>query len=579
MRGIKLQNIMTLKKSGYKGKKEIIIFTGIIILFLLLTLIQINKPIRGEQDFFAYGAHKIVSGEKPEFSFLGYHNPKISILVHPPLYIYTSAFFVEIFGYNLFALKFSGILFAILTSLLLFLMANSVFKNRYYSLAAVFIYLINPLTIQSALMLDMDGGILTFFTAAAIFCFMKYKLSKPFLLGAVISLGLWVKTTSFVILSASFFIFCLFFDKEKKIISGKKAKKILKLILIFTISLAVFFAGYYVYTSFIRLDFLQFIRHNLVQKFQDRNLINILLRAGGGIKTFVIWTTPPVSLFLGFVFLRDFKKIIKRKPDENQIISYIIIIITIIFFAITGVAVSGIGKYFSFLMPLIALIIAGELLKIKSKFSKRIIYAAIMISIVIIEYYLIFLRDPIITKEIWMIFSQFNIFLVLSIALKIAVILLPLILLYFVFKRNFMVSMMVLIFVFLIYSSVYTSFAKYSTINNYGDYGIEETVSYLHSLTGDKNATIIAERGVAYLWNNGNYLDEKNNNAYVYIASGYYVYINEFLSNAVIVPNNTYLVIYEQNLYRTQGFKENLDNNFKFIKSIGYYQIYERRAE
>lgn len=564
------------KKSIIKDKKIIIGYLTILLFFLLLTLVQINKPIRGEQDFFAYGAHKLADGEKPEFSFTGYHKEKMSALAHPPLYLYSMALFVKIFGYNLFALKFSGILFTILTSFILFMIAKGMFqKNSHLPVIAVFLYLVNPLTIQSTLMLDMDGGILTFLTVSTIFCFMKYRLSRPFLLGFIIFLCLWVKTTSFVIISLGLFIFIVFFDNEDKIISKEKAKKVFKLIALFTISLIIFLISYYVYAFLIGMDSTEFIKHNLLQKFENRDLANVLLRAGGGIKTFIIWVNPVVSLFLGFIFLRDFKKIIKKELDKSQIIVYIIIITAIIFFAVTGVAVSGIGKYFAFLVPLISLLLALEISKIK--FSRKLIVAALVISIVIIEYYLLFLGDPIYTREIWMVFSQFNISLVLSVTLKILIILLPLPLLYFVFKRDLMVSMIILIFIFSIYSATYTSFVKYSTNNNYGDYGIEEVVQYLHKLTEDKNATIIAERGVAYLWDNGNYLDEKNNNAYVYVAQEYYLYGKKFFNDSVVVPNNTYLVIYEQNLYRILGFKENLKENFEFLNKMRYYQIYKAK--
>lgn len=561
-------------KTAIKDKKIITGYLAILLFFIFIVGIQINKPLRGDQDFFAYASHKISQGEKPEFSFGGYGRYVWSALAHPPLYIYSVALFIKLFGYNLLGLKFSGIFFAVLTSFLVFLMGLTLFpKNKYLSLIAVFIYLINPLTIQSSLMLDMDGGILAFFTTASIFCFIRYKLDKPYLLGFLLVLGLWTKLTGFIILSLSFFIFLLFYDIEK----GKIGRKIGKIILIFAISFAVFFATYYLYTSMMELDSTQFLKHNMLEKFKNRfkeGVLTNFLRLAGGFKTFVIWINPAVVLFFFYIFIRDIKKLKEIKPET--IIMYIIILVSSGFFIISGVSVGGIGKYFAFLVPLFSFLIIEEISKLKEKFNdKRLILIGILASIIILEYYLFFLGDPIFTIDNWMVFSQFNMDLVLSIILKIVIILLPLIFLYFMFKKNFLFSLVFLILLFTAYSAFYTSFAKYSTNNNYGDYGAEEATEYLRDLTKGENATIIAERSILFLWSNGDYLDKKSNNAYLYSDAEYYIFVEKFYDDAVIVKNNTYLVIYKHNIYRTPGFKEHMNENFDYLKSIGYYQIYK----
>lgn len=557
--------------------KTFLIYLAILALFLFLAFIQINKPLRGEQSYFAYASHKLADNDKTPFSLEGYKLPAADLFLHPPLYIYSIALFIKLFGYNLFALKLSSILFTVLTSFLLLLMGLYLFpENKKIALISVFIYLINPIVIQNALLLDMDGGILTFFSIATIFCFMRYKLEKPFLLGILLVLGLWTKTTIFVTLSVGFFIYLVYVGKEK-IFSKNKAKILFKLIAIFVISLIIFFATYYLFSLVMNSDATRFIKQNTTSKFSNRfseGILTNVLRWAGGIKTLVIWINPLITLFFFFILFRDIKKILTKKIKPERALMYIITIVAFGFFIITGVANGSTGKYFVFIVPLLALLISEEFSKVKFDLEE-IILILTALSIMIIEYYLIFLKDPIFTKDIWMVISQFNLALVFSIIVKVAVILLPLVVLFLIFRRNLIFIFIFMILLFTSYSAIYTSFAKYSTNNNYGDYGIGETVNYLKNLTNNQNATIITERGVAFLWCNGNYMEEQNNNAYVYSVSSYYIYVDKFYNNATIVKNNTYLAIYEQNLYRMPGFKEHVDNHFDYLKSIGYYQVYK----
>lgn len=569
-----------------KKKFLLLIYSILIIIFLFLCFIQINKPLHHEESFLAYGANKLANSEKPEFSFEGYGLGKMSILVHPPLYIYTVTFFVKLFGYNLFGLKFSGIFFAVLTSLIVLFMGFHLFPDdKKLSILAVFIFLIHPIVIQNSLLMDIDGGILAFLTVLTIFIFMKYRLDKPLLLSGVLFLGLWTKMTSFVILSVSFFVFLLFFEKynRKNFFSKEKAKKIIKLIMILIVSLTVFLITYYIYTSSTGLDFSQTFKHNSIGKFGERfndGIILNFLKLAGSFKTFVIWVNPLIGLFFAFIFIRDFKKIINRKIDKNIILMYIIIIFSICFFVFSGVIIGLPGKYFVFLMPLFSLLITKELsIQAKEYKKNKLILILFIVGIIIIEYYLLFLGDPIFTEDIWMTFSQFNFSLVLSILLKITIIIFPVFILFVIFRKNFILAIILLIFLFGTYSAIYTSFAPYSTNNNYGDYGVEESINYLKNSTGGEKATIIAERSVCFFWNNGDYLDNIQNNAYLYVVSQYYLFADDFYDSAVITKDNTYVVIYEHNIYRTQGFKEHLESHFDYIKTIGTYDIYKIKRE
>ena len=69
------------------------------------------------------------------------------------------------------------------------------------------------------------------------------------------------------------------------------------------------------------------------------------------------------------------------------------------------------------------------------------------------------------------------------------------------------------------------------------------------------------------------------NNAYLYSVANYYIFDKEFFKVLKISLNNTYLIIYEHNLYRAQGIRELTDLNFDFVKQEGTYLIYKIKKD
>jgi hypothetical protein len=217
---------------------------------------------------------------------------------------------------------------------------------------------------------------------------------------------------------------------------------------------------------------------------------------------------------------------------------------------------------------------AKDILDYKNKLSKMKILLILLVLLVSINYYLFAVGDPFFTPDVWMVYQNFDYSVIWTVMLKVFLIILPIFFSYLIF-RDIKESLIVISISFIIYASIFTALSPYSTTIHYGDYDLNEAVSYVENLTNNKTATVIGLYHFSYVYNKGGDYSEINNNAYMYPAGNYYLYGEDFLKKVKITENNTYLIMYPQDKYRRPGIKENLEENFIFLKQIGYYEIYK----
>lgn len=131
-------------------------------------------------------------------------------LWHPPLYLYTLGLTFKLFGVSETNARLLGVATMMLTALLLFLAvrtALSAHPNRDgFALWAVLLYVFNPLTLQSALLLDIDGTVLTVMVMLLVWLYLALREVGwwgPLVVGVAFAGALWAKmTTPFFFLGA-----------------------------------------------------------------------------------------------------------------------------------------------------------------------------------------------------------------------------------------------------------------------------------------------------------------------------------------------------------------------------------------
>lgn len=540
-------------------------------IFLFLCFLQINKPLVSEQPYFVWIAKSIITTGKLELNLAGYGMEKLSGLAHPPSYVYALALSSKIFGYNLFGFKIVNIIFVILTSIVLLVFTKKLYPGKkQLGLITVGIYLLHPFVIQDALLVDIDGGILSFTTILSLLYFTKNKMEKPLILGMLMFLVIITKFTSIIILSGVFLLYFLFFEKNK-------IKNISKTIFMLMGVIIIFVLSFYVYTSIIDGDFSKIFRQNTSEKFSQRfteGFFESIARSLYSFKDFVIWLTIPFSIYLLFIFLRFGKKIITKKNDEVEKVLVLFLFVNISFFVLTGVEYIGFAKHYILVVPVLAIIMAKDIEDYIKKMNKKEILLSLLILLVTINYYYFVVGDPFFTPDVWMVYQNFDYSVIWVVMLKAFLIILPIFFSYLLYK-DIKKAIIITSISFMIYASIFTALSPYSTNIHYGDLGLNEVVLYVENLTQNKTSTVIGLYHFTYIYNKGGDFSEINNNAYMYPAGNYYLYGEEFFNKIKITPNNTYLIMYEQDKYRRPGVKEHLEKNFILLKKIYHYEIYK----
>ena len=159
---------------------QVVGFLLIIFLVLFITYPQIEKPYLGDEFYFIQEALSIKSTGSPAFQITyqglwlkGSHPPFLSALISLSLFI-ISENMVRIVPVSL----------VLLTGIMIFFITRKLnyTRNKYLPLVAMFIYLINPFTIQSSLLLDIETSlapfILSLFVYAFLHCYKKLDIKN-----------------------------------------------------------------------------------------------------------------------------------------------------------------------------------------------------------------------------------------------------------------------------------------------------------------------------------------------------------------------------------------------------------------
>lgn len=533
----------------------------IVILHLIFVSFSIKSSFYGDEVFFIRVVDSIVSNNSPitNHSFMHLNDDG---LWHPPLYIYLLSIPARLWGDNSLFLRSISIIFNIGVILLvyffsLFLLGK---ENEKWALLAVAFYALNPLTIQSSIILDIDGGVLNFFTLLFAFLFVKGKNSIYLILSFL--LVLWTKFTGVVIIIGALFFYSLIYWNLKDL------KKNLFVIIS---GIALFLFQFLLYTNFLGLRFMTPFEHSSILNHIHeiiKNTASTVSRSVWSVKLFFYFAVP---LFILLFFILSYHFIKNRLYKQYKEITFVWLMgmVTILFFLFIGPTGWNFPKYYITALPFISIFSAFALNKLKVKIAKKD-FAWIIILLIVIPVYLFFtLGDPLI-PEIQLISGVTSFSAVIS-AMSTRLLfyfVVPIIIGIFVMyksktKNKFVVLLCVLTFVLYLYLGVLQATASYSTHNLYGTEGIRDTVSYF------KENNISAE------------------NIATYPDIGYYIGYNRYYDLTFVyndkvrldewVLNNEkveYIVMLEKDFGRIG--EENL-GSFEGIKQIGDYYILKRK--
>ncbi|MAG08705.1 hypothetical protein CMO89_04475 [Candidatus Woesearchaeota archaeon] len=582
--------------------KNKILLSLIILLFILIIIPQLNKPFYFDDISISRAAGSILEG-KPSILLIETYIPILTEIyentdelkqyilwswLHPTLSPNMIALGYKIFGVHEYSARLVIALFSLGTLLLVYLIAKRIFKNdkRMVALALIsaLLYAINPLVIQSSLLVCMDM-METFFIALFFYYFIKYQQIKSgkylLVLGVVLALLSWTKNSATPALFVSVLAF-YFLNRKLK-------KGLLNMFVISVVGFGIFWVSWLVYNNHYGTDAFSFLsvqshffRAALRSFFSSPSMF--LIGRAWAMKNMFFWTVPPfLFLFAWSVFSR-LKKIIASRKFE--LIDLLWLFPSLIFaqFYLVYPQIYGFPKHFIPMMPFMCILVGYFIINSlvpKIRNSKKVFYAASLVVVLTIVFSFIFLQDPFIEHNIFYTESislEDNLNLYIYNNIKGLLYFAPLLISFAVFfvllnrkawkLRNILVLSL---FISLVSLSLYIDYtqlkADYSTYYAYGMNGVREAADYLKSKS-EPDDLIIGGRALLY------YAERKGYFSYPSIVSEHFnhkLFIRNMIENKtakdiVLVPAadaeiNTQL----------EGYKPD--------RTIGSYTFYERLEE
>ncbi len=176
--------------------------------FLALVVPQLGRPLMYDDANFAFAAqavaqHGVPFGNQGWMSDLGSFAEREQWGVwHPPLYVYALGLDARLFGATPTALRLLGVLGGLATGLLTFLLAGdltdgSAGERRLAGGTAALLALASPLSIQSALVLDIDFTLLLPLSLAFLLLYLRLESTPRWVvLVPLFAVLLWAKMTN-----------------------------------------------------------------------------------------------------------------------------------------------------------------------------------------------------------------------------------------------------------------------------------------------------------------------------------------------------------------------------------------------
>lgn len=198
-----------------------LILTLILVLGFILRFVWLDQyppGVTADEIQQGYSGYSILKTGKDEWGDFLPINPRGFGDYKPPLYSYLTIPFIALLGLNIEAIRLPSVLFGTASILLAFLLSKKLFNNFYSSLAAAFIFAIQPWAIHfSRVGWESNVGVFTFLLA--VYFFIKSFERNFYLLASAILFGLTLFTYhSFKVFTILFLIglVILYFKQIRK---------------------------------------------------------------------------------------------------------------------------------------------------------------------------------------------------------------------------------------------------------------------------------------------------------------------------------------------------------------------------
>lgn len=573
----------------------------IVALFVALVFSQANKKFALDEVDFPVLA-KYISETGTPYNYRGETDPHSLGLWHPPLYAYSLAAFVKVFGFNENTIRAFGMFCTLLSAFLCLLIYRELFQATSWgsghriSLLFLSIFLLHPYTIANTTVPDIDGTVLPVTVLFFIYWLVKFlwsskanasnlwPLKYSVFLSLLFGLNLWAKLTTPVLLIPVLFL--IVYLKSRSL-----QRSAVIAITVAVLGGIIFFVTYWLFCYLMTLPFDFAFRWFLFSftktSFSDGSTQSFLGKIFNNLqytKHFVYWFGLPFLFALALSFgSLIFQKVNNESERVLIVLTSFGLFVTLFYLSVTG-AFGAFFKYpyttFHFLALMISHYIHVHMSFKSDRMSTRVLtfnvrHSHILILLSLCLTLLVCYYQGVVAKDIVFIehrsVSFTLIFSILGIATAISIITArkteALLLTYGA------VMLLIVVVGSQLWISRSQAVAVYPTKYHYGQIGFEKTVSYLKERL-DPNEPIWSMKDIGH-YANGKWIENYSS------ITRSEAEITENIQKVIRNNNVRYFVVTsgigQDRVDAYAGFKSALDKCCVVDQQFGNFIIYKAK--
>lgn len=557
-----------------------LIFFGVLVLFITLSLLRINQTVADDDLTRLVPAVALYSNTRSALQ-LDWLDLDKHLYDHPPLYFQSMVLMFKLFGPGARAARLVGIISGVLSIILVFLIVKLSCQGKDYTrirlaTAVSALYALAPSTIQGALIIQIDNTVLV---PAVLFLFwgtIKYFQEKKFIWLGLVSiataLSLWARLSTPLVIILLLISYVLLSKNTAKI------KFMFISSLIFGVLIFVF--TWYLYCKADWPSFLRLFGYTLESVGEPRiaTLISQLLQ---NTLYLTLWLVFFFLLLIIFVIWKNYNKLFSSPQIYPQLMFFCGVILTM-GFCIFGKASFGYPKYH---MPAIPLLYIGTALLLSREYFAGLHFKKIAVFLFIALFIQLFAIGDLLyifryTLREYLTFNLASSLAVLKNAsFRIIISLIVYGLLFLIFSRLFPGKAIIgLLVIFCVISNLSLTFlqsiAGYNTGFNYGEEGIAKTAEYIREKI-PQNTIVIGPREIIYYMRllNSPYLP----NSFWSNADAIEKRLHDPRVSAFIYSITTNTIEQIKTVSENPSIQKLLCQKFDYIK-IGTYDIWIRKG-
>lgn len=371
-----------------KHRKKLLL--SAVLLYLMLALLFLNRPLVLDELYIVIGALSVLKTGIPADFMDAYEQPLF--LGHPPLLIYLTAFSLKLLGTSEAAARALPLALSLGTLLLTYFTALLAFQHsrekHLVALLAAFLYAINPLTVMSAALLDIDGSLLVFLMSLFLYLFMRtyrnMSLAKAAGLGLLLALVAWSKLQGPPLLLGTVFLFYLLQKRYREGIMFTSACG--------GVGAAAFALTWYAYATAFRIPLLSLLAHASSVTGGYGGVLSYLALSAWAAKNLLLWTTP--ALFL-LVLLAAAKRIRGKAESPMHDLLLLSVLFQTALYLLLLQSAYGFPKYFITAMPAAAIVAAHYSRGVfQLRYGRRELLLLLGLAVMVLAFNLLILKDP-----------------------------------------------------------------------------------------------------------------------------------------------------------------------------------------